>query len=754
MRLSQTEENYLKAIYQLAEEGNQLVTTSALASSLGMSPAAITDMVQRLYHKGFLTYQKYQGVNLSPLGKEKMLQLLRRQRLWEVFLVKKLKLGWDEISEAIEELEHIQSELLIQRLDDYLENPTHSPRGTPIPNKNGFFQPRPQYLLSQLEAGQSGTIVAVKDGAAPFLQYLNKKNIYLGATVKVLEKIAFDQTMDISIDGGPNMTISERQLDYTLQKPTKRFMHDFLPIPTRRTKDICPDAFKNTDAIQHIVGPHAQVTALMGPGVDPHAYKASPKNIKQLSQADLIFYNGLHLEGKMADILKKFNNQKLVYAASDGLDPHSYLGDPQYKDGLDPHFWFDILLWKKAVAYMSTQLQAADPQAAVYYQENTLRYLAELDTLHEATQKALKTIPKNQRILITAHDAFTYFGKAYDIEVRGLQGISTVGECGLWDITNLVELIIQRQVKAIFPENSVPNKPLKAVIEGCKQRGHNVVLGQELYSDALGAIGSPEGTYIGMVNTNIQHLSVSYAQKPVLWDINLELPAGKVIGIIGPNGAGKSTFIKSMMGLIPIDSGMIEIFGQSLKKVRKRIGYVPQRNSVDWDFPASVFDVVLMGRYAHLGLFQRPRPIDKEIAMHALAQVEMQHLAKRQIGQLSGGQQQRIFLARALAQEADLYFMDEPFIGVDAATEKSIITLLQALANQGKSIIVVHHDLQTATQYFDWCVLLNLRLIGAGPTPEILTPTLLQATYGGRLTILSEVGNLMQNTEFPIKETT
>ncbi|ACE06381.1 hypothetical protein Aasi_1033 [Candidatus Amoebophilus asiaticus 5a2] len=251
----------------------------------------------------------------------------------------------------------------------------------------------------------------------------------------------------------------------------------------------------------------------------------------------------------------------------------------------------------------------------------------------------------------------------------------------------------------------------------------------------------------------IQHLSVSYAQKPVLWDINLELPRGKVIGIIGPNGAGKSTFIKAIMGLVSIDNGSIKIFGKSLEEVRKQVSYVPQRNSVDWDFPASVFDVVLMGRYAHLKLFQRPRQIDKDIAMQALEQVEMGHLAQRQIGQLSGGQQQRIFLARALAQEADLYFMDEPFVGVDAATEKSIVSLLRQLANQGKSIIVVHHDLQTASQYFDWAVLLNMRLVGIGPIQDVLTTELLQATYGGRLTILSEVGDIVEKDEFPAKET-
>lgn len=258
------------------------------------------------------------------------------------------------------------------------------------------------------------------------------------------------------------------------------------------------------DAIQHIVGDNAQVIQLMGPGVDPHAYKATPKNIQDLNQADIIFYNGLHLEGKMADILGKFSKRKPVYAASDGIDSSQYLGDFKYVDGLDPHIWFDVALWKQAVQYMSTCIQSIDTKSAEYYQKNTKEYLEQLDQLHEATQKAIQQIPKNQRVLITAHDAFTYFGRAYDIEVRGLQGISTVEECGLRDITDLVEFIIQRKIKAIFPENSVPDKPLRAVVEGCRKRGHQVTFGKELYSDALGEEDTEEGTYIGMVGTNVQ----------------------------------------------------------------------------------------------------------------------------------------------------------------------------------------------------------------------------------------------------------
>ena len=252
----------------------------------------------------------------------------------------------------------------------------------------------------------------------------------------------------------------------------------------------------------------------------------------------------------------------------------------------------------------------------------------------------------------------------------------------------------------------------------------------------------------------IHDLTVSYDRKPVLWDIDLTLPKGQLIGIIGPNGAGKSTLIKAVMGLIPNSSGYIKVFDDDLDNVRNRISYVPQRESVDWDFPASVLDVVLMGRYGKLGLFKRPRKADKEVAMDSLRKVGMEAYVNRQISQLSGGQQQRVFLARALAQQADLYFMDEPFAGVDAATETAIINLLREMAERGNTVVVVHHDLQSVTQYFDWTILLNMRLIANGPTEETFTTDLLKETYGGKLTLLSDVGDLMKRERFPNRETT
>lgn len=245
----------------------------------------------------------------------------------------------------------------------------------------------------------------------------------------------------------------------------------------------------------------------------------------------------------------------------------------------------------------------------------------------------------------------------------------------------------------------------------------------------------------------IHDLTVAYHKKPVLWGIDLIVPRGKLVGIIGPNGAGKSTLIKAAMGMLPLSSGWVKVFGAPVKKNLRRIGYVPQRESVDWDFPVSVMDVVIMGRYGHLGLLRRPSRHDREIARECLNKVNMLPYAERQISNLSGGQQQRVFLARALAQESDLYFMDEPFSGVDAATESAIITLLHELKDKGKTLLVVHHDLPTARNYFDMLLLLNMRVVAFGPTPEVFTHDLLQKTYGGRLTILSEVAHSLKESE-------
>ena len=234
----------------------------------------------------------------------------------------------------------------------------------------------------------------------------------------------------------------------------------------------------------------------------------------------------------------------------------------------------------------------------------------------------------------------------------------------------------------------------------------------------------------------VADLTVAYRDRPVLWDIDLQVPPGVLMAVVGPNGAGKTTLIKAILGLVPAAAGRVTIHGGSYVRQRRLVGYVPQRGSVDWDFPTTALDVVTMGTYRTLGWVRRPGRRERERAMAALAKVEMQDFAGRQISQLSGGQQQRVFLARALVQEAQVYFMDEPFQGVDARTEKAIVGLLKDLRAEGRTVIVVHHDLQTVPDYFDWVTLLNVRCIACGPVPEVFTEEKLREAYGGRVSFL------------------
>ena len=248
-----------------------------------------------------------------------------------------------------------------------------------------------------------------------------------------------------------------------------------------------------------------------------------------------------------------------------------------------------------------------------------------------------------------------------------------------------------------------------------------------------------------MSNTNaieVTDLTVAYQDRPVLWDVDVSVPPGILMAIIGPNGAGKTTLLKAILGLVRPAAGQVLIYGKPYAQQRQLVGYVPQRGSVDWDFPTSVLDVVMMGRYGALGWIRRPGRQETRLAMEALEKVGMRNFADRQIGQLSGGQQQRVFLARALVQDAQLYFMDEPFQGVDATTERAIISLLQELRKAGKTVVVVHHDLQTVPEYFDWVTMLNVRRVASGAVSEVFNEHNLRLTYGGRVAFLRGNGDM------------
>lgn len=245
----------------------------------------------------------------------------------------------------------------------------------------------------------------------------------------------------------------------------------------------------------------------------------------------------------------------------------------------------------------------------------------------------------------------------------------------------------------------------------------------------------------------VEDLTVAYQRKPVIWDVAFEVKPGSLIGVVGPNGAGKSTLLKACMGLIPTVSGRVRVFGEPYQVNRHRVGYVPQRESVDWDFPVSALDVVTMGLYREIGWLRPVRKKHLDAARAAMERVGIEELEGRQISQLSGGQQQRTFLARALVQNADLYFMDEPFAAVDAATEKAIVEILQGMKREGKTALVIHHDLQTVPEYFDHVVLLNMRVVANGPTEQVFTTENLQKTYGGRLTLLDQATEAMRRRD-------
>tara|TARA_Y100000589_G_C27134653_1_gene622019 strand:- start:680 stop:1453 length:774 start_codon:yes stop_codon:yes gene_type:complete len=244
----------------------------------------------------------------------------------------------------------------------------------------------------------------------------------------------------------------------------------------------------------------------------------------------------------------------------------------------------------------------------------------------------------------------------------------------------------------------------------------------------------------------VRDLTVSYNNITVLNSANFTIPEGKMIGVVGPNGAGKSTLLQAIMGLLPKDSGFVKIYNQNINKIRSRIAYVPQKESVDWDFPAIVNDVVEMGRYGNKNLFKKLNKTDKKIANEALLKVEMSEFSKRHIAELSGGQQQRVFIARALAQEADVYLMDEPFSGVDVTSEKTIVNVMRELQKKGKTMFVVHHDLQSAKNYFDWMILINKKIVASGPTEDVFNLKFLQKTYDGNLSQFNTDEDLLKRS--------
>ncbi len=268
-----------------------------------------------------------------------------------------------------------------------------------------------------------------------------------------------------------------------------------------------------TDMVRIVGGGHIQVTGLMGPGVDPHLYRAKARDVTRLSTAGVIFYNGLHLEGKMGDVLEKLQQGgTMTVAVAEAIDRSKLLKPAEFEGAYDPHVWFDVTLWMEAVKLVETTLIDRDPDHKDAYHANARAYVKELGSLDQEVKAMAQGVPEDQRVLITAHDAFNYFGRAYGFEVRGLQGISTASEAGAADVRDLADFIVKRRIPAIFVESSVPVANIEAVVAACRSQGHTVKVGGELYSDALGTAGTPQGTYVGMVRHNITTIVTSLKQ--------------------------------------------------------------------------------------------------------------------------------------------------------------------------------------------------------------------------------------------------
>jgi manganese/zinc/iron transport system ATP- binding protein len=520
------------------------------------------------------------------------------------------------------------------------------------------------------------------------------------------------------------------------------------------------------DVAAEVGGDCVAAEALIGPGSDPHLYQPTASDVGRLAEADLILTVGHGLEGQLGAVLARFADRTASVAVAEaGFEEASLIEAADFGGGIDPHLWMDAGLWAGIAAVIAEAVGGIAPGCAEAARANAAAYAATLEALDGWVEASVATIPEGQRVLVTAHDAFAYFGRAYGLDVVAIQGISTEAEASIADIRAAADAVVEAGVPAVFVETTINPRAIEAVIEAAGARGHAVEVGGALFSDAMGDAGTAEGTYIGMLVANaraitealggtppplpaaldgwaaewegtqlsaidpggtaaplhepqfalhVEDLTVSFRDAPVLWDIDLDVPPGVMAAIVGPNGAGKSTLIKTALGLVRPVAGHVRFFGRRYRDEQRRVGYVPQRSTVDWDFPATALDVVTMGLYGRLGWFRRPGRAERGRAMAALEEVGMADYAGRQISQLSGGQQQRVFIARALVQEADLYFLDEPLAGVDATTERAIVALLQGLRARGKTVIVVHHDLQTVRRYFDWLVMLNVRVIAQG----------------------------------------
>ena len=543
------------------------------------------------------------------------------------------------------------------------------------------------------------------------------------------------------------------------------------------------------DIAREIGSPEFEVRSLLPIGGDPHIYDPVPADVELLLQADLIIKNGMYLEGWLDKLMAHAGSDAPVITATAGIPPiqsEGYHGSP------DPHCWMTATNGIIMAENVKNALANLRPERAGMLRQRFEQYRSRLQELDRYIFERVNTIPGEYRLLITTHDAFRYFANRYGLKVAFVQGISTDAEIQSQDMARLIELIRSSMVPAIFIESTINPKIFRQI-----SKDAGVMIGGELFADSIGDEDSEAATYIDMLrhNTNVlvlgltgdayglfgdatsfrflllvglffvatlvfvsfrirrrssggvdwgkyqilvDQINVSYVRKTALSNINLLIENGKVYGVLGPNGSGKSSLFKAMLGLIPVDSGRVTLNGAPLDRFSRQVAYIPQKEEIDLNFPATVMDVVLNGRYPHKKIYQRIDRLDMQEAEDAMRQVGMYEQKDRQIGQLSGGQQQRVFLARAICQRAEIYLMDEPFVGVDITTEERMISIIRALALSGKTLLIIHHDLSDVREYFDEVILLNQRLVACGPTDITFNDENIRKAYHGKPTMLTE----------------
>lgn len=534
------------------------------------------------------------------------------------------------------------------------------------------------------------------------------------------------------------------------------------------------------DMTRELGGETVEVRSLLPLGADPHIYDAVPGDALLLAQADLIIENGLNLEGWLSELITQAGKKARRIVATQGISP---IGSEEHADSYDPHAWMDPLLGRQYAQNISLALQQLVPAQTAYLQARWARYDSLLLATHREIEQLLGGIPAQRRVIATTHDAFRYFGQRYKMDVISVLGTTTDAEVRTADLQALINTIESRGLPAIFVESTINPKLLQQVAEDAGIR-----IGGSMYADSMGPEGSGADTYLRMLLHNarilaeglggeasndqrrldllllgvialffmtafgylalriqrpksgalpkaaaleVSSLTVAYDNKVVLNHFDLQLAPGKLYGLLGPNGSGKSTLFKSILGLVETDRSHIRLGGLPISELHTHLAYVPQKEEIDWTFPATVYDVVLMGRYTHRRPFESISQADHQLVLEQLRALDIEHLRHKQIGELSGGQQQRVFIARALAQEASWYFLDEPFVGVDITTEEKIMTILRQKVAKGATVVMIHHDLSKATTYFDAVVLINRRLVAYGPPAEVVTEANILAAFSG-----------------------